>query len=874
MSVNSEDTAESNTEAKDDVDMFADKEESDEEEEKTSSAIAAESKKEDEGVAAESPKGEVKSNEGAEEAVKGKPDTSLANDDDVNSKDTTADSQADETKDGSFDSGDENKETGQPEDQSVADTGETDQVETPQEPQHSTETAGENDMSAEQASTRGQGALDSMKELKEKTLPDKAAVDKEAILNLLMFSQVTAPQPEAANQDETATESLDLTLEIKVAAKDEPPRETEAPDMETELATKEKSAEATEVVSQEAQSVSEEETAKETKVETVEESFSGVAETESAAKNDLAKDTVAELTSEAPPVEKDEVSKEGQSGAAEIEPAAKNESAIEPVVDIAETPSEEKDEVCEESLSGAAEAESATKDEAAIEPVVELTEAPPEEKDEASKEGQSEAAETESAAKNKSAIEPVVDMTETPREEEDEAGKESQFEGAETESAAKDESVIEPVVDILTGTPAGGNDEASNESQSEAAEAGYTTKDEIPEEPNNEVERESAPMSIEQPMSTNERVSEDIGVGQESTSDPMDVDEDEDARAHVQRLGESTCDDVVKKDKQPDREQPTETAVPGGPSAEESKDDTEAPKEIESNVEVNCQAIPEVVEESEGPLQNEFTVAKETSARDRNGATPCLISDDNNNDEKPPNKSQDLQQGEDAMPKIQEEEPVKSLTEVEEHGVEKKSGTTAPEHALLNGAKHTPLRDKDFDLKPESAEPMLIDKPALMNADSPPTTDPTADFVRSNTDAKGQILVSSEEGQEQAGPTTVKRLSIVNRPDATIEEIKIHIYTAGVRAHRGKGTEKLFASYWGALCRCFGISLNGGGSEKRARMLNGTREVIKKFLTTKKLRRLHNSLILGKDDLFLKRCHFILLLISFPFYRSVEPLCR
>jgi hypothetical protein len=104
----------------------------------------------------------------------------------------------------------------------------------------------------------------------------------------------------------------------------------------------------------------------------------------------------------------------------------------------------------------------------------------------------------------------------------------------------------------------------------------------------------------------------------------------------------------------------------------------------------------------------------------------------------------------------------------------------------------------------------------------------------------GHESISEEKRPE---PSLTRQLK---RPEITVDELKLRIYAAGVRAHRSQGSERLFGNYWNALCRAFGTSLQDTNRERRSRILHGTRETISKFLTTKKLKRLHNELILGK----------------------------
>jgi len=77
-------------------------------------------------------------------------------------------------------------------------------------------------------------------------------------------------------------------------------------------------------------------------------------------------------------------------------------------------------------------------------------------------------------------------------------------------------------------------------------------------------------------------------------------------------------------------------------------------------------------------------------------------------------------------------------------------------------------------------------------------------------------------------------------PKLNISKLKIQMYTAAVRGHRGKGVEKLFARYWSNLYCCINHKQMRG-----SRVWHEVRQEINAFLTTKKLRRLHNAFLLG-----------------------------
>lgn len=155
-----------------------------------------------------------------------------------------------------------------------------------------------------------------------------------------------------------------------------------------------------------------------------------------------------------------------------------------------------------------------------------------------------------------------------------------------------------------------------------------------------------------------------------------------------------------------------------------------------------------------------------------------------------------------------------------------------------NGSTNGISQEEQHVLTIENSASCTRVAPVLVRSETSQRTE-SVDIAPSNSDV-GTL--------SQTGRKVARRVTGVTKPPTSVQAIKVRIYSAGVVAHRGKGAEKLFASYWGALCRCFGTRLQGDGSDKRAWMLKGSRDVIKTFLTTRKLRRLHNSLILGLLD--------------------------
>lgn len=69
--------------------------------------------------------------------------------------------------------------------------------------------------------------------------------------------------------------------------------------------------------------------------------------------------------------------------------------------------------------------------------------------------------------------------------------------------------------------------------------------------------------------------------------------------------------------------------------------------------------------------------------------------------------------------------------------------------------------------------------------------------------------------------------------------VKIHLFNAGSKVHRGRGFERLFSTYWDAVCLRLSDRLSSHTSER-------CDEAINSFLKSRKLRRMHNRFIMCK----------------------------
>ena len=111
----------------------------------------------------------------------------------------------------------------------------------------------------------------------------------------------------------------------------------------------------------------------------------------------------------------------------------------------------------------------------------------------------------------------------------------------------------------------------------------------------------------------------------------------------------------------------------------------------------------------------------------------------------------------------------------------------------------------------------------------------------SSRESKRRRTTDSPVDETRYIPTLpVKKEVVVRKSRVNLEGIKIMLYSAGSRVHGISGYEGRFAAYWKALS----MRLEGKMSETETAKCQ---TVVDAFLRTKKLRRLHNKLILGKS---------------------------
>jgi len=93
--------------------------------------------------------------------------------------------------------------------------------------------------------------------------------------------------------------------------------------------------------------------------------------------------------------------------------------------------------------------------------------------------------------------------------------------------------------------------------------------------------------------------------------------------------------------------------------------------------------------------------------------------------------------------------------------------------------------------------------------------------------------------ESEVAEVPLEPLPQVNLKRCNLDKIKMLLFSTGGLVHRGRGFEKMFGEYWGAMS----LIVAGNQDDTRLAKLRGA---VKAFLKTKKLRKLHNRLILGK----------------------------
>lgn len=98
--------------------------------------------------------------------------------------------------------------------------------------------------------------------------------------------------------------------------------------------------------------------------------------------------------------------------------------------------------------------------------------------------------------------------------------------------------------------------------------------------------------------------------------------------------------------------------------------------------------------------------------------------------------------------------------------------------------------------------------------------------------------VSMSKAPRQSKPVK-ERSNFIGYDENKANRVKMLLYTAGSKIHRGRGFERIFGMYWDAICLRLSRPLNENASKR-------CDEAISAFLKSRKLRRIHNKFVMGK----------------------------
>ena len=178
---------------------------------------------------------------------------------------------------------------------------------------------------------------------------------------------------------------------------------------------------------------------------------------------------------------------------------------------------------------------------------------------------------------------------------------------------------------------------------------------------------------------------------------------------------------------------------------------------------------------------------------------------------------------------------------------------TAADMAIDQPTPPKPPSPQDQDESDEIRKALEVDSsPQPLSSATLEETRPRSMSVSPPSDPSHSGLCSpvpEHEHQDEEAITEEEELeSVEYTPAPCLDTMKMNIFLEGCKAHRGKGPERRFADYWDALARNIALGLRGKDRSKRCsndEACNGIEYILSSFLTTKRLKRLHNELILA-----------------------------
>ncbi len=135
------------------------------------------------------------------------------------------------------------------------------------------------------------------------------------------------------------------------------------------------------------------------------------------------------------------------------------------------------------------------------------------------------------------------------------------------------------------------------------------------------------------------------------------------------------------------------------------------------------------------------------------------------------------------------------------------------------------MRETDNNLRTVKDSSQNNESPHLKAINDEPPLKSTVGFQDTNALDRTKERIDSEETR-------------IKKDAASLKKLKLKLYMEATKVHMGEGSDRLFADYWDAL----GRYLSAGDSARSAddTATNGVETILSSFLSTGKLRKLHN----------------------------------
>lgn len=121
------------------------------------------------------------------------------------------------------------------------------------------------------------------------------------------------------------------------------------------------------------------------------------------------------------------------------------------------------------------------------------------------------------------------------------------------------------------------------------------------------------------------------------------------------------------------------------------------------------------------------------------------------------------------------------------------------------------------------------------------------------------------------------------REAPSVSQLKMALFLETSKAHRGNGPERIFSEYWESLGEYITLGSNKGLKVVRSGLNSscaGIEAILQSFLKTRKMKRLHNKLVLGKPRFLFRVAYHVYcfpwfnLTVLMRFCKSYHDLCH